>query len=339
MLVSNAISSLRSINEILPRITNLISQQFGYYHVGIFLNDNNDDYAILRASNSEGGQRMMQRNHKLKIGKEGIVGRAINTHKPYIALDVGEDSVYFDNPDLPNTRSEIAFPLTIENKAIGALDVQSTQESAFNEDDIRTLTFLANQVSLTIENSRLFDAAQKSLAESEALSRQYVRQAWNRLPNEQNLAGYHYDVRGSTPIEINDLKRLKNASPSSQSVSVPIKIRGQEIGILSVQVPEDNKIDDEQREIINAVAERVALSAENARLFDETTRRAERERLVSDITVKIRSTNDPDAMINVALEELKNALGATKVQLEPHTLSSTKAEESLHSTDNKGEKK
>ena len=90
--------------------------------------------------------------------------------------------------------------------------------------------------------------------------------------------------------------------------------------MLSVQIPETKNINDDQKDLINAVAERVALSAENARLFDETTRRAERERLVSDITVKIRSTNDPDVMVQTALDELKNALGATKVQLVPHTL-------------------
>ena len=73
-------------------------------------------------------------------------------------------------------------------------------------------------------------------------------------------------------------------------------------------------------DLVNAVAERVTLAAENARLFEETTRRAERERLVSDITVKIRSTNDPDAMVEIALEELKQALGATRVQLVPHIL-------------------
>jgi GAF domain-containing protein len=87
-----------------------------------------------------------------------------------------------------------------------------------------------------------------------------------------------------------------------------------------VQVPDEKSIDEDQMDLINAVAERVALSAENARLFEETTRRAERERLVSDITVKIRSTNDPDTMIQIALEELRQALGATKVQLVPHIL-------------------
>ena len=103
-------------------------------------------------------------------------------------------------------------------------------------------------------------------------------------------------------------------------ISVPIAIRGETIGMLAVQVPEANSIGEDQMDLVNAVAERVALSVENARLFEETTRRAERERLVSDITVKLRSTNDPDTMIETALEELKQALGATKVQLVPHTL-------------------
>ena len=90
--------------------------------------------------------------------------------------------------------------------------------------------------------------------------------------------------------------------------------------MLSVQIPDEKNINENQLDLVNAVAERVALSAENARLFEETTRRAERERLVSDITVKIRSTNDPDAMIRIALDELKQALGASKVQLIPHSL-------------------
>jgi transcriptional regulator with GAF, ATPase, and Fis domain len=114
-----------------------------------------------------------------------------------------------------------------------------------------------------------------------------------------------------------------DGNSSSPHISVPIAIRGETIGTLAVQIPNDKSINDDQLDLVNAVAERVALSAENARLFEETTRRAERERLVSDITVKIRSTNDPDAMIETALDELKQALGATKVQLVPHTLPKT----------------
>jgi len=324
-LVGSAISSIRSLEDLLPKITELISQQFDYYHVGIFLNDANNEIAVLSAANSEGGEQMLLRGHQLKIGEQGIVGYAISTGNPRIALDVGEDAVYFGNPELPNTRSEMALPLKIGNEVVGALDVQSTEAAAFNEEDISVLALLADQVSLAIENARLFDQARKSLAESEALYRQYIRQAWTKLPKEQNLSGFRYTARGASPIETKtslntNAKFEEKAEDKDQVMSVPIVIRGETIGTLSIQTPDDKTISENQLDLVNAVAERVALSAENARLFEETTRRAERERLVSDITVKIRSTNDPDAMINIALEELKQALGASKVQLLPHTI-------------------
>ena len=81
-LVGNAISSIRSLDELLPKVTELISQQFGYYHAGIFLNDANNEYAVLSAANSEGGQRMLNRGHKLKVGEQGIVGYATSTGDP-----------------------------------------------------------------------------------------------------------------------------------------------------------------------------------------------------------------------------------------------------------------
>jgi twitching motility protein PilJ len=82
-------------------------------------------------------------------------------------------------------------------------------------------------------------------------------------------------------------------------------------------------LNQEQIDLIKAVAERVALSAENARLFEETTRRAERERLVSDITGKIRSVNDPQTMIQTAMEELRKALGASRVEVIPQAVKGT----------------
>lgn len=334
-LVGNAISSIRTLEDLLPKITDLISKQFGYYHVGIFLNDANNTSAVLSAANSEGGKQMILRGHQLKIGEQGIVGYAISAGQPRIALDVGKDAVYFGNPELPDTRSEMALPLKIGETVVGALDVQSNEASAFGEDDTSALSLLADQVNMAIENARLFDQSRKSLAESEALYRQYLRQAWNRLPKEQNLAGFRYNARGSFPIET--MRQVDTAHAREEGIeefkgpriSVPLAIRGETIGTLSVQIPDEKNISEDQMDLVNAVAERVALSAENARLFEETTRRAERERLVSDITVKIRSTNDPDAMVKIALEELKQALGATKVQLVPHNLQKSDMKQQL----------
>ena len=304
-LVGNVISSIRSLDELLPQVAEVISKQFGYYHVGIFLNDANNTYAVLSAANSEGGKMMISRGHQLRIGEQGIVGFAISSGQPHIAFDVGKDAVYFGNQELPDTRSEMALPLKISNVVIGALDVQSTEPSAFTDEDTQILSLLADQVGMAIENARLFDQSRRALAESEALYRQYLRQAWNRLPKEQNLAGFRYNARGATPIEIQEMPnsasrgeaRISAEEKGSPCISVPLAIRGETIGILSVQIPDEKNVNEDQMDLVNAVAERVALSAENARLFEETTRRAERERLVSEITVKIRSTNDPDAMV------------------------------------------
>jgi twitching motility protein PilJ len=119
--------------------------------------------------------------------------------------------------------------------------------------------------------------------------------------------------------ELGKRKSRENQKEASQVV-IPIELRGETIGSLVVQSPSTEKLNQEQIDLIKAVAERVALSAENARLFEETTRRAERERLVTDITGKIRSVNDPQAMIQTAMEELRKALGASRVDIVPQAV-------------------
>ena len=326
-LVVRAINSIRRMDELLPKIALVISENFGYYHVGVFLNDESSQYAIFSASNSEGGQRMLERGHQLKIGEQGIVGHVAATGETRIARNVGEDSAFFSNPDLPATQSEMALPLRAGNQVVGVLDVQSDRADAFALEDIRVLGVLADQVSLAIDNVRLFETTRRSLSEAEALYRQYLRQAWSRLPREQQLAGFKYSVTGAAPLDKPiELKGAKGAEGPGGRVQgeplvVPIKLRGEVIGNLIVQDPQINKWTRDQIDLAQAVAERVALSVENARLFDETSRRAERERLVTEITSKIRGTNDPEAMIQTALDELRSALGASLVQLVPHTSS------------------
>jgi GAF domain-containing protein len=328
--VMETITSVRDLQELLPQIASVISEKFGFYHVGVFLLDEAHEYAMLSATNSEGGRRMLERKHRLRVGAEGIVGHVTAVGEPRVALDVGKDPVFFNNPDLPETHSEMALPLRIEERIVGALDVQSKEAGAFAGDDIQMLSLLANQVSLAIENARLFDETRTALAEAEATSRQFTREAWGRLPTEHNLIGYRYTITGASPLsEPVDLTGFhKGNGPSkpieTNQILVPIELRGEKIGTLVVQSPSTESLNSEQLDLIKAVAERVALSAENARLFEETTRRAERERLVSDITGKVRSLNDPQAMIQTAAEELRKALGASRVEVIPQAVRGAK---------------
>jgi len=321
--VTQTITAIRDLQELLPQITSVISKKFNFYHVGIFLLDDIYQFAILSAANSEGGKRMLDRKHRLRVGEEGIVGHAAATGEPRVAMDVGVDAVFFNNPDLPDTHSEMALPLISRNIIVGVLDVQSMETAAFTSDDIQMLSLLADQVSLAIENARLFEETRKALAESELSSRRSIREAWNRLPEQQKLLGYRYTVAGATPlkqfVKLTELTsgRIKGNRTELRQTAVPIKLRGEVIGTLVVQSPSGKGWNDDQLDLIKAVAERVALSAENARLFEETTARAEREKLVSDISSKIRSHTDPQSMIQTAISELQSALGASRVEVHP----------------------
>jgi len=306
--ISNTIASVQNLRELLPLISEVISQYFDFYHVGIFLTDTDNQYAVLSAANSEGGRKMIQRHHQLRIGEQGIVGYVTQTGKPRIALDVGEDINYFTNPELPSTHSEMALPLKAGNEVIGALDIQSTEVGAFTNEDFKTLSTLADQVSLAIQNARLFDQNQKAISEFEAIQRQYLHETWNRLSKEKKLTGYRYSITGAIPLNENTESVESEGETNSHEISVPIVLRGEKIGTLSVQTPKNERIGTDQVDLIKAVAERVALSAENARLFDETIRRAERERIVSDIATKIGTSFRTESILRTTATELSQLL-------------------------------
>ena len=153
--VVRIISSIFDLEQLLYRAVRLISEKFGFYHTGLFLVSETGDTAVLKAASSEGGQQMLAEEHQLVRG-EGMVGWVVEHGKPRISLDVGEDAVHFDNPLLPATRSEATLPLGIAGQVIGVLDVQSTEENAFDEDDVRSLEYLASQLAVMVENARRF---------------------------------------------------------------------------------------------------------------------------------------------------------------------------------------
>jgi GAF domain-containing protein/anti-sigma regulatory factor (Ser/Thr protein kinase) len=141
--------------ELFQRTVDIISDEFGFYYAGVFLVDEASQYAVLRAGRGEAGKAMLREGHKLAIGGNSMIGASIANKKGRIALDVGEEAVFFENPHLPKTRSEMALPLIVADEAIGALTVQSTEEAAFHEEDIDALQTMADQLAIAIQNSKL----------------------------------------------------------------------------------------------------------------------------------------------------------------------------------------
>jgi GAF domain-containing protein len=188
--VSKAAASVRNLSELLQQTTKLINERFKYYHVGVFLLDERKDYAVLSASNSEGGRRMLEKNHRLKVNEKSIVGYVTQNLTARIALDVGQDAVFFDNPDLPSTRSEMALPLIASGQILGAIDVQSTEPSAFTEEDVATLQILADQIAIAIQNANLFSETEKALQASREVYGDVSREAWKKVLRNQPRIGY-----------------------------------------------------------------------------------------------------------------------------------------------------
>ena len=333
--VMNAISSIQTLDELLPLVAKVISEEFNFYHVGIFLLDSRKELAVLRASNSEGGQRMLARNHSLSVGQTGIVGYVTATGQPRIALDVGADSAYFDNPDLPNTRSEIALPLRYAKQIIGALDVQSLEANAFQADDIAILTTLADQVTVAINNALTIAEAKKTLAEAQAAIGQVAEEAWQVLRPTRLGLGFAYSESGVKPLQnpfdnvqaheaFQKGQTMFTTSPDHKTVlAVPIRLRGSVIGVMQLSNRSNyEKLTQDDAEIAEAVAERLSLAIETATLLQSTQHRADIERITANITSKVSSSSRFETILQTAAQELSRALGGSDVlvQIEPAAL-------------------
>jgi GAF domain-containing protein len=325
--VARTITSVQDINMLLPDITKLVSQQFGFYHVGIFLVDETYDFANLRAANSEGGHRMLSRGHRLPIDSNSIVGYTLAMGEPRIALNVELDSVYFNNPELPDTRSEMALPLRTGGRTIGALDVQSTETQAFTLEDISVLTTLADQITVAIENARLFGEARNALSESKTTFEKYIKQEWSNFANQARHTGFLFDGKQVTPLDPLIKRQHTNAvsqtgslalDKASATIAVPIKLRGQTIGVLDVRSKKgEREWTQDEIALLEAAAERAALALENARLVESAQRRASRERAIGEITNRIGSVTHVESILQTAVEELGRKMGgAAEVILE-----------------------
>lgn len=310
-----SLATITNLESLLKQTTQLVSQRMGYYHAGIFLLDDSHEYAVLKAANSPGGQKMLARNHRLRVGSEGIVGYVTSRGIPRIALDVGIDSVHFNNPDLPDTRSEAALPLTYGDVIIGALDIQSTDLNAFSGEAMAVLGVLANQLAIVIQNARSLSQAQLATTQAEAAMRQLIGQAWSTFKDNTPVTGYLFDGINLTPMT-----QPNNGGPREDiedAISVPIKLRGQVIGRLHIKPPQEGKSwAQDEIAVIQATADRVALSAENARLVTESQRRASKERVIAEIGTKISSSINIRNVLRTAVEELGNALPGSEVILQ-----------------------
>jgi GAF domain-containing protein len=325
--VAREAASILDFNELAREIVDLISDRFGFYHAGLFLVDQKGEWATLEAASSPGGQRMLARGHRLRVGQEGIVGYVTGQGEARIALDVGEDAAYFDNPDMPETRSEMALPLMARGEIIGALDVQSKQPQAFSDEDIAVLQTMATQIALAISNARLFQRVQANVDAERRAYGQISRKDWQRIVQSRSQIGYRYEQGNISPL---DGPTAPSPAEDLPKIEIPIRVRGQVIGTINAhKANPDETWSDEENSIMSTLAEQMGEALESARLYENTQQRAMREQMLSEATDKMRRATDIDALMKTAVQEMASILGTSNafVQFTGQTGASNEAEE------------
>ncbi|MBV6393895.1 MAG: hypothetical protein KPEEDBHJ_03140 [Anaerolineales bacterium] len=328
--VARELSVIRDQDTLLNVSANLIRERLGYYHVGIFLLDDKNEYAVLRGASGPAAEQMLARNYKLKVGETGLVGNVSRSGQAYIAQDVDLDAVHYENPYLPETRSEIALPLRSFNVVIGALDIQSSTLQAFDESDIQTLQILADQLAAAIENAQLVQRLEGTLIELSTTKRARTREVWQSILGGREAAGYEYDgvqirpiPQGLSPEILEGLgmglpaTTSSNGNGAKNTLLVPLTVFDQVVGVVGLEQEDPAKPwSQEQIAVAQAAANRAALTLENARLLEETNRRAAKERTIFEATNRIGAALSMENILLTAAEELEKALGGSEITIQ-----------------------
>lgn len=328
--LNHAIASISDMQQLLDTAVRLIAERLGYDHVGIFFVDPHGEWAVLRAASSEGGQRMLARGHRLRVGRQGIVGYVAETGLPRMAFNVGEDAVWFNNPDLPNTKSEISLPLIARGQTvIGVLDIQTRVIAAFTEEDVTVLRILADGIAVAVANALSLEETTAALERLERYQEQDALRAWQQaLARRQMQIGYTFDSGFIHPVEIgaaSDVAAARAMTDVTTQVTeagqhlllAPIRIQNRNVGVLSFE--KSAPWAEEQIQLARFVVEQLDLALDNARLLEETRLRATQERARSDIVGRVRAMTSTDAILRNAARELGLALQVerSRIQLLP----------------------
>jgi DNA-binding LacI/PurR family transcriptional regulator/transcriptional regulator with GAF, ATPase, and Fis domain len=335
--ISRVTTSILTLDELLPQAVDLIRERFDLYYAGIFLVDDSQRWAILRAGTGEAGRIMLLRNHRIEIGGQAMIGACVATGQAHITVDTHRDAAYRVNPLLPETRSELALPLFSRGQAIGAMTIQDTRPGAFTQEDITTLQTMADQLANAIENARLLRRMEQNMRELELATGQLTRESWRSfLENYRNTFGYRYrsiDVEPAPELSPEAQAALQQqrtvatrvAAPSTGAadeptdplqgaLSVPIRVRNEIIGVLNLRF-DDPEVPAEAIALVEQVAARLGAALESARLLEESRRTVTREQIAAQAISGMRERLDIEAVLRNAARELRDALDLARVSV------------------------
>jgi GAF domain-containing protein/HAMP domain-containing protein len=305
------------VDRFIQQAIEVIQKNFDLYYVGLFLLSEDGKWAKLRAGTGDAGEAMLTRQHHIAIG-EGMIGWCIANAQARVSQEVSQDTIRLDFPELPNTRSEAALPLRARGRIVGALTVQSEQEKAFDDLTMESLQTITDQVAVTLDNIRLLAESREMFSISKRAFKEKEPVDKVNTLGRSNY-GYYADKESTSPLDANS-PGLELAQLEGKNVlHLPIRVRGQVLGTIHARKQDsEGAWNSEETALLVTLTDQLSLALDNARLYQDTQRSAEREHIISDITAKVRASTNVNVILQTAIRELAEALRVSKASIQLH---------------------
>jgi GAF domain-containing protein/HAMP domain-containing protein len=365
--IARDMSGSLNLDDLLAKAVGYLRDRLGFYHAAVFLLDSRREYAVIREATGEAGVQMKRQGHKLAVNSRSIVGYVAGRGDPLIVGDTTKDATYYANPLLPDTRSEAAIPLRLGDRIVGVMDVQSALPYAFQQEDVRTLQILADQLAVAVVNSELFAETQEHLSQhrllhhittsaasgttlDEALesavtglqvslggdrvsillldreSRNLVVRAavgysdniyQLRIPINSGITGWTAAHARALRVDdvLSDSRYIEGSTNTRSELAVPLLYRNEVLGVLNIESEQPAAYDANDEEMLATLAGSLAAIISNAKLLEQVRAQAERERVLFEITGKIRRAPDIQSILATTASELTRVVGARRAQI------------------------
>ncbi len=350
--ISQRLTAILDLSDLLHQVVTVTKETFNYYHVHIYLLDDEGENLIVAEGYGQAGAELKRQAHSISFNApQSLVARAARERKVITVENVRDDPNWLPNELLPDTQAEMAVPVMIGDDIVGVLDVQSDRVGGLTTEDEAIQQALANQVAVAVRNARAFSRTQEALYEAQRLQRLYIKQSWEKLARSQPVTDYEFRGSSLSPLQEITTPEALAALQQGQTVELnwpsatgetangdgaakpfplddvphetdihamatPLKLRDQVIGVLGIHDQNPNRRwTEDEIALVEAVSEQMSLALESARLFEETQHRAAREEVIARLTQAVWGGDDIQAVLSNAVANLGETLQASRVVL------------------------
>lgn len=288
---SQTIANVQDIGELYRKTVKTIKEKLNVDYVQLLRYNQTTDNLVLVSGTGDIGTQLLNSQYQIQI-HHGTIGKAAGNRSSVLVTDTTIEPGWTATPNLPNIKSQLATPIMLGSNLLGVIDVQSEITNFVNEDTQLVLGVLSNLIAISFESIRLRTEMEERLRELDALQRITVKEGWESHKDISSIAhnAYTFDrsTGQATPID---------GFSGHDLLSHELSVRGEVIGALAIQNDPERPISDEEKDLLESIAEEVAKALERARLFESSQRSAAELTILNEMGNAFTEAMDPDAII------------------------------------------